>query len=100
MRINLHTIILSLAVASSVYAAPTPAAHLDKRGWLADKLKPLFTKAIKSMECGACTAAIKGAKDVAFINKSWVLTAARELCPSLAKMPADVVSQRPFPFLQ
>ncbi|KAG0213344.1 hypothetical protein BGX28_004682 [Mortierella sp. GBA30] len=88
MRIN--AVIISLVAATTVIAAPTPAAHLDKRNWIADKLHPLFTKAIQSLECGACIAAIIGAKDVALINKNWVLDAVRELCPPIAKMPADV----------
>ncbi|KAG0349961.1 hypothetical protein BGZ54_004104 [Gamsiella multidivaricata] len=72
-----------------VIAAPTPT-HLEKRGWVLDKLRPLFTKAVQTLECGACVAAVNGVKDVAKINKGWVSSVAKELCPSLAKFPADV----------
>ncbi|KAG0359961.1 hypothetical protein BGZ54_009755, partial [Gamsiella multidivaricata] len=89
MRINIPTVILSLAVASSVYAAPTPV-QLEKRGVVLDNLKELFTKAIKSLECGACVAALVGAKDVAYLNKSWVLDAAAGLCSEFKIMPKDV----------
>ncbi|KAG0251639.1 hypothetical protein BG011_007469 [Mortierella polycephala] len=89
MRLKLSSAILSLVAATTVFAAPTPI-QLDKRNWLVDQLRPLFTKAINTLECGACVAAITGAKNVALINKNWVLDAGRELCPSLAKKPADV----------
>ncbi|KAI8354462.1 Metallo-dependent phosphatase-like protein [Mortierella sp. GBAus27b] len=55
-----------------------------------DKLKDLFTKAVKSLECGACVAALVGAKDVAYLNKNWVLDAAAGLCTELKVMPKDV----------
>ncbi|KAI1321165.1 hypothetical protein EDD11_007731 [Mortierella claussenii] len=87
MKISISTLILSLTAASAIHAVPT---RLEKRDWVADKLKPLFTKAVKSLECGACVAALVGAKDVAILNKSWVISAAKELCPTLAKQPADV----------
>lgn len=74
MRINFAPVILTLAVASSVYAAPAPA-HLAKRGWIADKLKELVENALNTLECGACTAALVGVKDVAWLNKNWVLDA-------------------------
>ncbi len=57
-----------------------------------DKLRDLFTKAVKSLECGACVAALVGAKDISYLNKNWVLDAVNELCPTLAKQPADVVN--------
>jgi len=58
-----------------------------------DKLKELFTKAVKSLECGACVAALVGAKDVAYLNKNWVLDAAAGLCSEFKVMPKDVVSR-------
>ncbi|KAF9913654.1 hypothetical protein BX616_009764, partial [Lobosporangium transversale] len=91
MKINVSTIILSLAAASSIYAAPVAPAHLEKRGVVLDKLKELFAKAIKSLECGACVAALVGAKDVAFLNKNWVLDAAEGICAEFKIMPKDVV---------
>ena len=91
MRVHFPSVVLSLAIASTVYAAPAPHVQLEKRGWVTDKLKELFTKAINTLECGACVAALIGAKDIAFLNKNWVLDAVNELCPSLAKMPKDVV---------
>ncbi|KAF8942107.1 hypothetical protein BGZ47_006806, partial [Haplosporangium gracile] len=42
---KLFTVILSLAVASSVIAAPTPgpnASELEKRSWLGDKITEWF----------------------------------------------------------
>ncbi|KAF9952773.1 hypothetical protein BGZ72_005926 [Mortierella alpina] len=92
MRVNFPTIVLSLAIASAVYAAPAPHVQLEKRNWATDKLKELFTKALNTLECGACVAALIGAKDIAFLNKNWVLDAVNELCPSIAKMPKDVCS--------
>ncbi|KAF9116534.1 hypothetical protein BGX27_001828 [Mortierella sp. AM989] len=89
MRINTSSIIISLVAASAVFAAPTPI-QLERRGWVTDRLKPLFTKAVQSLSCGACVTALVGAKDVAFINKDWVLDAGRQLCPTLLKKPADV----------
>ncbi|KAF9192897.1 hypothetical protein BGZ50_008138 [Haplosporangium sp. Z 11] len=89
MRLKLSSVIISVVAATTVLAAPTPI-QLDKRNWLVDQLRPLFTKAIKTLECGACVAAITGAKNVALLNKNWVLDAGRELCPSLAKKPEDV----------
>ncbi|KAG0000471.1 hypothetical protein BGZ65_004334, partial [Modicella reniformis] len=89
MRIRIPTVILSLAVASAVYAAPAPV-QLEKRGWVMDKLRELFDKAIKSLECGACVAALVGAKDVAYLNKNWVLDAAAGLCSEFKIMPNDV----------
>ncbi|KAF9900105.1 hypothetical protein EC991_007914 [Linnemannia zychae] len=93
MRITIPaTVILTLAVAtSSVYAAPAaPTHHLEKRGWFTDKLKELFAKAIKSLECGACVAALVGAKDISYLNKNWVLDAAAGLCTDFKVMPKDV----------
>lgn len=86
MRIGIPTtVILTLAVASAVYAAPTapvtPAAsahHLEKRGWLLDKMKEAFAKAVKSLECGACVSALVVAKDVSYLNKNWVLDAGKD----------------------
>ncbi|KAF8932259.1 Metallo-dependent phosphatase-like protein [Dissophora ornata] len=90
MRISASTVILSLVAAASVYAAPTPApAHLNKRSITTD-LQALFAKALKSLECGACVAALTGAKDVAYLNKNWVLDAANSLCQDLKLMDADV----------
>lgn len=93
MRISVPTVILSLVAASAVYAAPAvpAAAHLEKRGWVMDKLKPLFEKALKTLECGACVAALVGAKDVAYLNKNWVLDAASGMCTEFKVMPKDVV---------
>ncbi|KAG0316899.1 hypothetical protein BGZ99_006621 [Dissophora globulifera] len=91
MRIRIPVVILSLAVASSVYAAPAPV-HLDKRGWVTDKLRDLFSKALKSLECGACVTALVGAKDIAILNKSWVLDAASSLCTEFKLFPSDVCS--------
>ncbi|KAI1319697.1 hypothetical protein EDD11_003391 [Mortierella claussenii] len=101
-------IILSLAFAATVFAAPTtvrgpgagPAsaisaphyAHLEKRGWIEDKLKALLQEVINTMECGACVTALVGVKDIAYLNKNWVLDALNNICPSLAKEPADVCS--------
>ncbi|KAI1321164.1 hypothetical protein EDD11_007730 [Mortierella claussenii] len=90
MKFSIPTVILSLAVASSVYAAPAPVHQVEKRGVVLDKLKDLFTKAIKSLECGACVAALVGAKDVAYLNKNWVLDATAALCNDFKVMPKDV----------
>ncbi|KAF9116533.1 hypothetical protein BGX27_001827 [Mortierella sp. AM989] len=90
MRIRISTVILSLTAASSVCAAPVTPAHLEKRGFIMDKLKELFAKAVESLECGACVAALVGAKDVAYLNKNWVLDAAEGLCSQFASMPKDV----------
>lgn len=94
MRISFSTVILSLAVASSVYAAPVapkPVHNLAKRGWVLDKLKALLEEVLTTLECGACEAALVGVKDVAWLNKNWVLDAVNDLCPTLSKEPADVV---------
>ncbi|KAF9438133.1 hypothetical protein BGZ76_009588 [Entomortierella beljakovae] len=89
MRINLSTVILSLTAASTVYAAPAPH-HLDKRNYFTDEIKSLVNKALSSMECGACEAALVGIKSVAFLNKNWALSAVNDICPSIAKQSADV----------
>jgi sphingomyelin phosphodiesterase len=111
MRIRTSAVILSLALATtSVLALPAPAVpvvssssssilaaspehltHLQKRNWVTDKLKELLQEALNSLECTACEAALVGVKDVAYLNKSWVLSALNEICPSLSKEPADVV---------
>ncbi|KAF8926375.1 hypothetical protein BGZ58_011233 [Dissophora ornata] len=91
MRIGFSTAILSLAVASSVYAAPTPI-HLAKRNILTDKLKSLLTEAATSLECDACVAALVGVKDVAWLNKTWALDAINDVCPSLTSESTDVCS--------
>ncbi|KAG0042518.1 hypothetical protein BGZ83_000362 [Gryganskiella cystojenkinii] len=88
MRIAFPTVIISLVAATTVYAAP--AAPLDKRGWVIDQLKPLFEKALKTLECGACVAALVGAKDIAYLNKNWVLDAAAGICSEFKIMPKDV----------
>ncbi|KAG0289574.1 hypothetical protein BGZ96_006906, partial [Linnemannia gamsii] len=114
MRFRTSTVILSLALATTaVLAFPAPDAplasasstsspssilaasprhltHLQKRNWVTDKLKALLQEALTSLECTACEAALVGVKDVAYLNKNWVLSALNELCPSLAKEPADV----------
>ncbi|KAG0297112.1 hypothetical protein BGZ96_007663 [Linnemannia gamsii] len=98
MRIGIPTTaILTLAVASAVYAAPAapaaPAAsthHLEKRGWLLDKMKEAFAKAVKSLECGACVSALVVAKDVSYLNKNWVLDAVSGMCTDFKIMPKDV----------
>ncbi|KAF9326023.1 hypothetical protein BGZ91_002137, partial [Linnemannia elongata] len=92
MRIGIpSTVILTLAVASSVYAAPAaPTHHLEKRGWLMDKMKDAFAKAVKSLECGACVTALVVAKDVSYLNKNWVLDAAAGMCTDFKVMPKDV----------
>ncbi|KAG0213343.1 hypothetical protein BGX28_004681 [Mortierella sp. GBA30] len=92
MRVNISSVILSLAIASTVYTAPTRNVHLEKRNWVSDKLKDLLTKALTTMECGACVAALVGAKDIAYLNKNWVLDAVNGLCPSLSKQSPDVCS--------
>ena len=56
-----------------------------------DQLKPLFAKALQTLECGACVAALVGAKDLAWFNHNWVLDAANDLCKDLKLMDADVV---------
>ncbi|KAF8966369.1 hypothetical protein BGZ46_000380 [Entomortierella lignicola] len=90
MRIKLSTVILSLTAASSIYAVPVAPASLEKRGLVMDKLQGLFAKAIKSLECGACVAALVGAKDVAYINKNWVLDTAAGLCNQFTDWPKGV----------
>ncbi|KAF9329014.1 hypothetical protein BGZ91_000740, partial [Linnemannia elongata] len=106
MRIRISAVILSLALATTtVLAAPAPIApstpnilaaapshfnHLQKRNWVTDKLKELLHEALSSLECSACVAALVGVKDVAYLNKNWVLTALNDICPSLSKEPADV----------
>lgn len=108
MRIRISAVILSLALATTtVLAAPAPVlpstpdilaaapshlSHLQKRNLVTDKLKGLLQEALTSLECSACVAALVGVKDVAYLNKTWVLDAVNDLCPSLAKEPADVVS--------
>ncbi|KAF9167264.1 hypothetical protein DFQ26_005223 [Actinomortierella ambigua] len=99
MRI-LPTLILSLVAAATVSAAPAPipvthdvsaeAAHLEKRGWVMDQLKPLFKKALDTLECGACVAALVGAKNIAVLNKNWVLDAAKGMCTDFKIMPGAV----------
>lgn len=100
MRFGLSTVILSLVAATSVIAAPVsdsinpPPTHLselEQRGWVMDKLRPLFQKAINSLQCNACVAALTGAKSIAYLNKNWVLDAANGLCKELKLMDADVV---------
>ncbi|GJJ79057.1 sphingomyelin phosphodiesterase [Entomortierella parvispora] len=95
MRISLPSVILSLAVASSVYAAPVtpkPVHQLAKRGWVLDKIESLLEDLLNTLECDACEAALVGIKDVAYLNKDWVLDAINDLCPTLAKEPAAVCS--------
>ncbi|KAI1319696.1 hypothetical protein EDD11_003390 [Mortierella claussenii] len=64
--------------------------QLERRGIALDNLKSLFAKALNSLECGACVAALVGAKDVAHLNKNWVLDAAASLCTDFKLMDADV----------
>ncbi|KAG0346817.1 hypothetical protein BG005_000518, partial [Podila minutissima] len=98
MRIGFSTVILSLVAATSVIAAPAPIteappmhlSQLEQRGWVMDKLKPLFSKAINSLQCGACVAALTGAKSIAYLNKNWVLDAANGICREMKLMDADV----------
>ncbi|KAF9322235.1 hypothetical protein BG003_003246 [Podila horticola] len=92
MRITIPTVILSLVAATSVYAAPAAPVHVDKRGWVIDQLKPVFEKALKTLECGACVAALVAAKDLAYLNRNWVLDAANGLCGDFKIMPKDVCS--------
>ncbi|KAG0033538.1 hypothetical protein BGZ82_006079 [Podila clonocystis] len=100
MRIAFSTVILSLVAATSVIAAPAPVteappmhlSELEQRGWVMDKLKPLFQKAINSLQCGACVAALTGAKSIAYLNKNWVLDAANGICREMKLMDADVCS--------
>ncbi|KAF9399088.1 hypothetical protein BGX21_006794 [Mortierella sp. AD011] len=87
MRISTSSIIISFVTASTVFAAPV---QLEKRNWVLDKLEPLITKAVQSLECGACVTAIVGVKDVALLNKNWVLDAGRHLCPTVLKKSADL----------
>ena len=95
MRITFPTVILSLVAATAVYAAPTmPTGDLEKRGWVMDQLKPLFEKAIKTLECGACVTALVAAKDLAYLNKNWVLDAVSGICTDFKVMPKDVVRSR------
>ncbi|KAG0242308.1 hypothetical protein BGW41_004522 [Actinomortierella wolfii] len=99
MRI-LPSIVLSIAAATAVLAAPTPMAasqdgsndiaHLEKRGWVMDQLRPLFKKALDTLECGACVSALAGAKGIAVLNKDWVLDAAKGLCTEFKIMPGEV----------
>ncbi|KAF9090743.1 hypothetical protein BGX23_005764 [Mortierella sp. AD031] len=91
MRIKFTPVILTLAIASSVYAAPAPV-HLAKRGWVTDKLQELVEKAMNTLECGACVAALVGVKDVAWLNKNWVLDALSEICPKVSKLTPEVCS--------
>ncbi|KAF9584348.1 hypothetical protein BGW38_006781 [Lunasporangiospora selenospora] len=88
MKFNTGILLLSAAVIT-VQAAPAPV-HLEKRNWVIDKLKPLFLKALQTLECGACVSAIAGAREVAALNNQWVLDAAKELCPTLAKQSPEV----------
>ena len=91
MRISASAVILSLVAATSVFAAPTPVpAYLDKRS-VTSHLQALLAKALKSLECDACVAALTGVKDVAYLNKSWALDAANSLCTDLKLEDADVV---------
>ncbi|KAG0288044.1 hypothetical protein BGZ98_004408, partial [Dissophora globulifera] len=90
MRIRFSTVVLSLAAASSIHAAPTHAAGLQKRGYIIDHLKGLLEDALKSLECGACVAALVGVKDVAYLSTDWALEAVNGVCTDLKLMPADV----------
>ncbi|KAF9584893.1 hypothetical protein BGW38_004779, partial [Lunasporangiospora selenospora] len=93
MRISVSTVILSLAAATSVYAAPAmPVNHLEKRGWVLDQLKPIFEKVVKSLECGACVTALSASKSIAYMNRKWVLDAANGICSDFKIMPKDVCS--------
>ncbi|KAG0036990.1 hypothetical protein BGZ82_003318 [Podila clonocystis] len=92
MRITIPTVILSLVAATSVYAAPAAPVDLDKRGWVIDQLKPVFEKALKTLECGACVTALVAAKDLAYLNRNWVLDAANSICGDFKVMPKDVCS--------
>ncbi|KAF8950098.1 hypothetical protein BGZ46_004759, partial [Entomortierella lignicola] len=83
------TVILSLAVASAVYAAPAPV-HLSKRNTLISKIESLVSEAVSTLECGACEAALVGIKDVALLNKGWAISALIDICPTVSKMPANV----------
>ncbi|KAG0289328.1 hypothetical protein BGZ96_007105 [Linnemannia gamsii] len=92
MRFKLSTVILSLAVASSIVAAPAPspnASELEKRGWLGHKITEWFLEAKKSFNCGACVTGLVTVKNVAWLKKSWALDGLNGLCP-LIKMDADV----------
>ncbi|KAF8932260.1 Metallo-dependent phosphatase-like protein [Dissophora ornata] len=90
MRLKFSSVIISLVVASSIYAAPAHVGHLQKRDWVSDKLGALFTQVLKDLDCDSCVAALVGIKDIAAIDKSLVLNAVNDLCPELFKEPPDV----------
>lgn len=78
MRISASTVILSLMAAATVTAAPTPV-HVEKRGFILDKLKETFAKALTSLQCSACVGALVAAKDVSYLNRNWVLDAGKKI---------------------
>ncbi|KAF9317855.1 hypothetical protein BG003_000251 [Podila horticola] len=97
MRIAIPTLVLSLAMVSSVYAVPTPATdHLEKQNAVTDKIKSLFEDILHSMNpsqrCSACVAALVGVKGFAHLNKNWALDAINGICPSVTNRTADVCS--------
>ena len=68
MRFNLSTVILSLAVASSVIAtlAPGPnASEQEKRSWLGDKIAEWFQEVKNYFSCGACVTGLETVKNIA-----------------------------------
>ncbi|KAF9427909.1 hypothetical protein BGZ94_003882 [Podila epigama] len=92
MRFRFSSIVLSLVAATAVCAAPAVPVDVDKRGWVIDQLKPVFEKALKTLECGACVTALVAAKDIAYLNRNWVLDAANSICADFKVMPKDVCS--------
>ncbi|KAG0276653.1 hypothetical protein BGZ95_007245 [Linnemannia exigua] len=84
MRLKLSIVVLSLAVASTVTAAPAPSAHasdLEKRSWLGDKILEWFKEAKKSFSCGTCVTGLVTVKNIAWFKKSWALDGISALCP-------------------
>ncbi|KAF9293881.1 hypothetical protein BGZ88_004757 [Linnemannia elongata] len=95
MRFNFSTIIISLAIASSVVAAPAPgpnASELEKRSWLGEKkISEWFQEVKNSFSRGACVTGLVTVKNIAWSKLSWALDGLVNLCP-LIKMDVDVCS--------
>ncbi|KAG0362702.1 hypothetical protein BGZ54_008517 [Gamsiella multidivaricata] len=90
MRVRVSSVILSLVVATLVIAAPAPhAARLEKRDEAEDKISDLLTKALESLGCDDCLAALVGVKEYAISDKSRVLEIVNNLCPTLSIWHVD-----------